>query len=109
MFTEAQLVTAARDHLAVQGFAPDWVVALVDPARRWCVTLRVNDREFVFGTLGSPRFRFCERRGGREEDLVAAALPPAAERFEVVWPYACTLLRTALHDPHFRGFFGPVL
>ena len=109
MLTDAQLVIAARDQLAAEGFAPDWVVASVDPTRCWRVTLRVNDREFVFGTLGSREFRFCERRGGRDENLVAATLPPSTERFEVVWPYAFTLLRTTLHDPHFRGFSGPVL
>lgn len=109
IFTEVQLVAAARDQLAALGFAADWVVASVDSTRRWRVALRVNDREFVFGTHGPSGFCFCERHAGREEDFTAATLPPAAEQFEVVWPYAFTLLRQTLHDPRFRGFAGPVL
>ena len=87
----------------------DLIVASVDERGCWRVTLRVNDREFVFGQLGSDGFRFCERVNGRDEDRVAATLPPSSDEQKVLWKYAFTLLRHTLHDPHFRGFAGPVL
>ena len=109
MQTEAQLVSAARTDLAALGFVADWIVASVDGAGRWRVTMRVNDREFVFGNLGEGSFRFCERQGGREDDLVAATLPPTSDHLEVLWAYAFTLLGRTLRDRRFRGFAGPVL
>jgi hypothetical protein len=109
MQTEAQLVSAAQADLAALGFRADWVVASIAGRGDWRVTLRVNDREFLFGQREAGNFQFCERRDGRDEDLLAATLPPASDRPEVLWAYAFTLLRHTLHDPHFRGFAGPVL
>jgi hypothetical protein len=108
MPTEAQLVSAARSDLAALGFEAEWIVAQVDNEGRWRVTLRVNGREFVFGLLGAGGFQLGERRGGRTEDLVAETLAPATNRPELLWAYAFTLLRHALHDARFRGFAGPV-